>query len=235
MSNTLHRLSELRRRHGGGAALHWLTARVLEKSLRLEVSELCWLDRDRRTDSAVAAAAHASELACRFLTPAEIAAFGADSANDLPTSLASRPTAGLDYCFGILDGGRLASYSWYALRSIEGEHHMGVPMAFPASAAYMYKAFTHPDYRGRSLYAIGVMKAFDALAGRGITSLITSVSRANFASLNACHRMGFEPLGNLWTLGAGTRRIAWTPEAARQRGIEFGDRAEVANRSVAAA
>ena len=196
---------------------------------------MCWLDRTGRSASAVAAAAHESNLSCRFLTPAEIASFCADPANDLPASFASRSTAGLDYCFGIVDGERLASYSWYALRSIEGEHHVGVPLSFPASAAYMYKAFTHPDYRGKNLYAIGVMKAFDALAARGITSLFASVNRANFASLKACHRMGFESLGNVWTLGASNDRIALTPRAARERGIEFVDRTAVAKRSIAAA
>src|SRR6185436_6752099 len=125
-------------------------------------------------------------------------------AYDLPPNLATRPAAGLDYCFGIFDRERLAAYSWYALRSIEGEHHVGVTMAL------------------------------DALASRGIKRLLSSIETANFASRNACRRMGFESLGYLLALGRSHERIAWPPRAARELGIEFGRRATVADRTVAA-
>ncbi len=234
MSKTLDRLSRVRRHHGTAAALHWLTARSLEKAIHLQVSELSWLDKNQRSNSAVEDPRLDPKYACRFLTPVEIASFGADPVNDLAVDFASRPRAGLDYCFGIVDQERLAAYSWYALRSIEGEHHIGVPMSFPFDMAYMYKAFTHPDYRGKALYGIGVTKALDALAARGVTRLVTSISRVNFASQTGCRKIGFRSLGNLWTLGTGARRIAWTPRAARQLGIQFGSRATVADRSVIA-
>ena len=57
-----------------------------------------------------------------------------------------------------------------------------------------------------------------------------STNRANFASRVGCRRIGFESLGNLWTLGAGPRRIAWIPHAARRLGIQFGNRATVVER-----
>jgi hypothetical protein len=234
MSKSLDRLSKLRRRYGTAAALHYLTARSLEKTVQLEVSELSWLDNNPRSNSAVREPGLNSKYACRFLTSVEIASFGADPVNELAADFASRPTAGLDYCFGVVDQERLAAYSWYALRSIEGEHHVGVPMSFPANMAYMYKAFTHPDYRGKALYGIGVTKALEALASRGVTRLLTSINRVNFASRTGCRKVGFESLGNLWTLGTGPRRIAWTPRAARQLGIQFGTRATVADRSVIA-
>jgi len=227
MSQMLDRLSTLRSHHGTAAALHWLAARGLEKTVRLEVTELSWLEKGPRS-SAVADAN--SDFAYGFLMPAKIAAFGADPANDLAVDFASRASAGLDYCFGIVDRDRLAAYSWYALGSIEGRHHVGVPMSFPATTAYMYKAFTHPDYRGKALYGIGVWKALEALAERGVTRLVTSVGRANFASRSGCRKIGFKSLGNLWTLGTGAHRIAWTPRAARQLGIQFGSRAIVVER-----
>lgn len=232
MPNTLERLSKIRRHHGTGAALQWLVARSLEKTIRLEVSELSWLDPSQRSNSAVADPESSSQFACRFLTSVEIASFAVDPTNDLSVDFASRPAGGRDYCFGIVDRERLASYSWYALRSIEGEHHVGVPMSFPANMAYMYKAFTHPDYRGKALYGMGVRKALEALAPRGVTRLLTSVNRVNFASRIGCRKIGFKPLGNLWTLGTGRNRIAWAPSAARQLGIQFGNRATVADRSM---
>ena len=232
MSKILDRVSNLRRHHGTAAALQWLTARSLEKTLRLEVSELSCLDGNQRSASGATQPRLNSEFTCRFLTPVEIALFGVDPANDLSVAFASRPTVGLDCCFAVVDRERLASYSWYALRSIEGEHHVGVPMSFPANMAYMYKAFTHPDYRGKALYGIGVTKALEALAPRGVTRLVTSINRANFASRAGCRKIGFKPLGNLWTLGTGAHRIAWTPHAARRLGIQFGSRAMVDDRSV---
>ena len=232
MSKTLDRLSNVRRHYGTAAALHWLTERSLEKTVQLEVSNLSCLDQNQRAASAATARGLNSELSCRFLTPVEIAAFGMDPTNDLAVDFASRTSAGLDYCFGIVDRQRLAAYSWYALRSIEGVHHVGVPMSFPANMAYMYKAFTHPDYRGKGLYGIGVSKALEALASRGITRLVTSINRVNFASLDGCRKIGFKSLGNLWTLGTGTRRIAWAPRAARQLGIQFGSRVTVADRAL---
>ena len=230
MSNTLDRFSNLRRHHGTAAALGWLTARSLEKTVQLEVSELCCLDNSQRSNSVGSDRRLNSKFASRFLTPIEIASFGIDPANDLAVDFASRASAGLDYCFGIVDRERLAAYSWYALRSIEGVHHVGVPMSFPADMAYMYKAFTHPDYRGKALYGIGVSQALEALASRGIRRLVTSINRVNFASRAGCRKIGFQSLGNLWTWGTGTRRIAWTPRAARQLGIQFGSRATVAER-----
>ncbi len=231
MSKILDQLSEMRRQHGTAAALQWLAARSLEKTLQLEVCELSWLDKNRQSSSVANDRRLKSGFAGRFLTSFEIASFAIDPANDLSVDFASRPTAGLDYCFGIVDRERLASYSWYAVRSIEGEHHVGVPMSFPANMAYMYKAFTHPDYRGKALYGIGVTKALEGLASRGVTRLVTSVNRVNFASRAGCHKIGFQSLGNLWTLGTAARRIAWVPHAARQLGIQFGSRATVADRS----
>ncbi len=230
MSKTRHQLSELRRQYGTAAVLQWLSARTLEKTIQLQVCELSWLDLNQRSNSAVTNAGGYSTFACGFLTPVEIASFGADPANDLAVDFASRTAAGFDYCFGIVDQGRLAAYSWYALRSIEGEHHVGVPMSFPANMAYMYKAFTHPDYRGKALYGIGVTKALEVLASLGITRLLTSVNRANFASRRGCRKIGFKSLGNVWTFGEGSHRIAWIPRAARQAGIQFGSRATIVDR-----
>ena len=231
MSKTLDRLSNVRRHYGTAAALHWLTQRSLEKTVQLQVNNLSCLDQKQGTAAAYFSGLN-SEFVCRFLTPVEIAAFGMDPTNDLAVDFASRMSAGLDYCFGIVDRQRLAAYSWYALRSIEGVHHVGVPMSFPANMAYMYNAFTHPDYRGKALYGIGVSRALEALASWGITRLVTSINRVNFASLGGCRKIGFKSLGNLWTLGTGTRRIAWTPRAARELGIQFGSHATVADRAL---
>jgi len=165
----------------------------------------------------------------------EIAFFAADPTNDLAVDLASRPRAGLDYCFGIVDRERLAAYSWYALRSIEGEHHVGVPMSFPANTAYMYKAFTHPDYRGEGALR---PRRDESVGGLGFAG---SHAASDFDQSRELSRRGpaaarsvSNRSANLWTLGTGARRIAWTPRAARQLGIQFGSRATVADRSVIA-
>jgi len=229
MSQTLDTLSTLRRHHGTAAAFQWLIARGLQKTIQFEVNELSWLEKKQRSTSVVRASTMNFE--CRFLSAVEIAAFATDPTNELAVEFASRASAGLDCCFAIVDRGRLAAYSWYALQSIEGAHHVGLPMSFPSNTAYMYKAFTHPEYRGKGLYGIGVSRALEALAPRGVTRLVTSINRANFASMGSTRRLGFKSLGNLWTLGPGARRIAWTPRAAQRLGIQFGGNAVVAQRS----
>jgi RimJ/RimL family protein N-acetyltransferase len=94
-------------------------------------------------------------------------------------------------------------------------------MSLPANAAYMYKAFTHPDYRGRRLYGVGMALALKALAERGITKLVTTVHTNNFASLSSCRRLGYQRIGRFWTLGRGHRRWAIKPRTVQRLGICF--------------
>jgi hypothetical protein len=216
-SMPLANLMETRRTYGTTAALRWLSSRLSEKLLRLEVSELLWLD-------VLSLSPHTElgpEFSFRFLSPDEITCFASDPQYCLAPDFVQRAFDRHDRCLAALHGDQLASYSWYACNSIGGQDHVGVSMSYPAELAYMYNAFTHPAYRGRRLFGIGVKIAAKELAAKGVTKLITTVNSSNFASLQSCRRMGFNSLGQIWAFGHGPKRFAKTPHAARQMGINF--------------
>ncbi len=227
MSIAFQNIAQTRQHFGWKAALQRAVSRSAQKLLRLEVNEMLWLD----AGCLPASIESDPEFQFRFLTAKEVSGFAADPKNDLDASFAVRATRGLDLCFAaIASGGQLASYSWYASGSIEPEHHLGVAMSLPTDVAYMYKAFTHPDYRGRRLYAATVALALKNLAHRGVTKLVTTIEWTNFASLRGCRRLGFQELGRLSTIGPTRHRIAFTSRAAKSRGICFGSSATVPQR-----
>jgi ribosomal protein S18 acetylase RimI-like enzyme len=227
MSTVLQNIAQTQQFFGWKAVFQRVASRSAQKLLRLEMNEMLWLE-----GAALPSAIEAnSDFEFRFLTVDELAHFANDLANDLDAAFAARVSSGHDLCFAaIAQQGQLASYSWYALGSIEAEHHLGVAMSLPADVAYMYKAFTHPDFRGRRLYGTIVAMALRSLARRGVTKLITSIEWTNFASLRSCQRLGFQNLGRLSVIGPQQYRISFTPRAARSRGVRFGRSANVQQR-----
>jgi hypothetical protein len=226
ISSPFRHIAQTNRHHGIAATARWLGSRIAEKLLCLEVSELLYLDVGTLPSSIQID----PEFSFRFLTPSEVARFVQDPKHDLTEDFVSRAASGHDLCLAALHGERLASYSWYARNFIEGQHHVGVPMTYPADVAYMYNAFTNPEYRGRRLFSMGIALALKELAEHGVAKLITTINSSNFASLQSCRRLGFSSVGRVLTIGRGTRRFARTPPAARQLGIDFGDRSNSKSR-----
>ncbi len=131
-------------------------------------------------------------------------------------------------CLAAFDGDRLASYSWYTTGFVDGRDQLGISMELPDGLAYMYNAFTHPDYRGHRLFGDGVALAASTLAETGTKKLVTTVMSSNFASLRSCRRMGFISLGKMWTAGHKKRKLVRTPVGALNLGIQFDCGAEAA-------
>jgi hypothetical protein len=164
----------------------------------------------------------------RFLTPEEVGRFAATPAYRLSRDFADRASAGLDLCFGAIHGDRLASYGWYALHSVEPEHAAGSALALPPDIAYMYKGFTHPDYRGCRLYGACMGRALQILEGHGLDRLVAFVHWSNAASLRSCKDLGYRSLGLLAVGPGGPVRV---PREARRLGVRFGGEAAPALRS----
>jgi hypothetical protein len=162
------------RSHRGRATAAWLY-RAIGHFLTFDVTRLLHLDegdlRPPRIDPA---------FEIRLLEPYEVVEFAADPANDLDVSLARRMTCGRDLCVAALDGDHLASYAWFALGSIEAPMHRGrtlrsgVAVSFPRSMAFIYKAFTRPEYRGRHLYPAVLAQGLHELSPRGVTQLLAT-------------------------------------------------------------
>jgi hypothetical protein len=160
-----------------------------------------------------------------FLTPSQVRRFANDPANRLPNAFVDRAERGLDLCYAAIHGDRLASYGWYALHSIEAEHAAGAALGLPDDLAYMYKGFTHPDYRGQRLYGACMGRAFELLAREDVTRLMAFVHWSNAPSLRSCDLLGYRRLGSLV---AGPRGPIHVPSAARRLGVRFGSHAEAA-------
>ncbi len=164
----------------------------------------------------------------RFLTHDQITELAENVENCLAPEFVERVLQGDSQCLAAFDGTRLASYSWYATGFVDGRDHLGISMELPVGLAYMYNAYTHPDYRGHRLFGGGVALAARSLAATGTKKIVTTVVRSNFASLRSCRRMGFVSLGKMWAGGRKERKLVRTPAAALNLGIQFGCRADTA-------
>jgi hypothetical protein len=225
-SRGLERWTTIRTEHGSSAAVEWLVDRAGARLLNLGVNEVVWLTP--ANFKLVGAPPEGFDF--RFLSPDEIDAFVGEE-NELDATHVARARAGHDLCFAAIKDGRLAAYGWYALGSIEGEHCDNVALSFPSDVSYMYKGFTHPDFRGLRLHGFAMRLALETLAAqRGIRALISTVGWLNRASLKSCDRLGYERLGRMIRVGWGACSIGFYPRAATNLGIRFARRADLSNR-----
>lgn len=212
------RLAEVRRRDGWRAAGQLVCDRLGKRLVGLDVAHLIWLPR-----GAMKIALESDDsLDWRFLTAEEVGRFAEDTSLELDDEMARRAAGRYDFGFAALDGGRLAAYGWYALGAIEAEHAGGVAMAYPENVAYMYKGFTHPDYRGRRLHALGMGLALVALEQYGVDTLLSIVDWTNHASLKSCARLGYQDLGRRLKLGGSNGRWILAPPRIREYGVTLG-------------
>lgn len=99
-----------------------------------------------------------------------------------------------DICYGVMRNGRLASYCWYSHKPtllFEGD----LELKFSAKCMYVYKVYTHPDFRGRRLVAFGMSNATRELSKQGCDCLVSIVEVDNFSMMKAMVRMGWETTG----------------------------------------
>lgn len=99
-----------------------------------------------------------------------------------------------DICYGILNNGKVASYTWYSNKPsllLDGE----LELRFGDKYLYEYNSFTHPDYRGQRLVSIGFSTAARELLKLGYHHLIGVVAFDNFSSLKSLYRKGGKKVG----------------------------------------
>ncbi len=155
-----------------------------------------------------------------FLPEAMLRRFGADPANELPSSFLDDALARGDECYGILEGESLAAYGWYARRPTRIEPPELV-LRFSDAYVYMYKGFTHVKHRGRRLHAIGMTRALQHYLDGGSKGLVSYVESNNFASLRSVFRMGYTPFGSIWVWRILGRTLAWTTPGCRAYGFRI--------------
>jgi RimJ/RimL family protein N-acetyltransferase len=150
----------------------------------------------------------------RFLSADEIRAFAGLPENRMPARFVERALATGDLCYGVLDGGELASFGWYARTPTPAVGE--VVVGFDARDAYMYHGYTKPAYRGRRLHGLGLARALLALAERGVPRVVSAAEATNWATRRSARRVGFRQTG--WVVRIGWRRhaVVWcSPGCAR--------------------
>ena len=144
---------------------------------------------------------------CSFLTREQLHHFAqADQAYELDPEFISSATAKGDRCFGIVDGEVLAAYGWYSTKPTAIDDRL--MLHFDGRYVYMYKGFTHPNYRGQRLHAVGMGMALNAYLAEGSLGIVSYVEANNLSSLKSCYRLGYEDFGkiSIWE-APGTPRI----------------------------
>lgn len=225
-SNWLGRYRETREQHGRWPAVQLVVDRLGRKLLNASVTKVVRLE----VKNLEASLSADSKFAFRFLSPLEVRDFAADPRNELDAEFVARAEAGHDLCYAALCQDRLAAYGWYALGSIEARHGGGQAMSFPANMAYMYKGFTHPDFRGQRLHGVAMGLALQELAARGVDQLLSTVDWTNWASLKSCYRLGYTDLGRIIGFGPACCPITLASRAPRRLGVRFGRQADLSAR-----
>ncbi len=135
--------------------------------------------------------------AAGLLTEAELRQFARDPRNELSDAFLDEALSRGDECYAIRDRGRLAAYGWYAF----GPTPIGLPgvlLHYRPDCVYMYKGFTHDDYRGQRLHGIGMTGALQHYRSKGRAGLVSYVDSTNFDSLKSCFRMGYRAFGTIY-------------------------------------
>jgi hypothetical protein len=195
------------RRHGFGATAYEAAVKALGALVDFKILRGVFVDRP---DPAFLDCPYRPML----LDAAALRRFAADPANELSQEFLCEAGARGDQCYAICDGERLAAYGWYAF----GPTPIGLPgllLRFRPGYVYMYKGFTHDDYRGQRLHAIGMTHALRHYLGGGYRGIVSYVESTNFDSLKSCFRMGYKAFGTIVVLKAfGRYHAAATPGCA---------------------
>jgi hypothetical protein len=156
---------------------------------------------------------------CRLLDPAEARALFTDPANGMDPAQVERALRADDQCYGILDGGVLASSGWYSHEPTRVQNTLVV--TFDPRYLYMHDGYTRPEYRGQNLHGIGLARALRVLCARGYAGFVSIAERVNFASLDSAYRVGFRDRGTAIVIPRPTRVHIVQTHAARRYGLQL--------------
>lgn len=132
-----------------------------------------------------------------------------------------------DRCYGILHGQTLASYGWYSTEPTVALTD-DLVLSFDASSVYMYKGFTHEQFRGRRLHAAGMAQALQEYRSEGRGGIVSYVESNNYSSLKSCYRMGYSPFGDIVVLRLGGRYFIRSSAGCKSRGFVLARRPRLA-------
>lgn len=133
----------------------------------------------------------------KFLDQDALRKFALNSEYEISESFLEQSLKKGDQCYAILDGDTLASYGWYSDKptTIYPEE---LVLDFKRQYIYMYKGYTHVNYRGQRLHAIGMAWALKYFLEKSYKGIVSYVEISNFSSLKSVYRMGYEDCGKIY-------------------------------------
>jgi GNAT superfamily N-acetyltransferase len=111
-------------------------------------------------------------------------------------------------CWGAWCDGGLRHVQWVAFTNAWVEH-LGCGLLLDGDAAYVYRAFTEPRYRGLGLTPATQAACLPALRERGYRLAVCAVVPENPWAFTPWLRVGYRRTGVLRSVGLGGRRRAW--------------------------
>lgn len=179
---------------GGKNIFHFLVVRIINKLFYVKIFR-CMILTMGTLDPKYLEVSNKYEK--KFIDEITARRFASDEM-ELPEKFIGEAIEKADYCYGIFEGGSLASYGWYSKDTTEIEE--GLEFCFNPEYVYMYKGFTHPMYRGLRLHGVGMANALKDLTDMGFKGLVSIVESTNFNSLRSVYRMGYRDLGKIVVL-----------------------------------
>lgn len=155
--------------------------------------------------------------ACQFLDPKRLMELSKNREYRLEEEFLGEAISKGDDCFAILDGDRLASYGWYSNKPTKISPEL--ELRFDERYIYMYNGFTHPNYRGQRLHAIGMTMALNHYLNKGYKGIVSWVEANNFNSLRSCYRMGYRDFGEIYIVNLFHRRLILSGKGCRDYGF----------------
>jgi hypothetical protein len=143
-----------------------------------------------------------------FLSEAQLREFAKNPAYEMTDKFLDQALEKGDQCYGILDGNNLASYGWYSNKPT-AIHPEDLLLNFSNEYIYMYKGFTHENYRGQRLHSIGMSWALKIYREKNFKGLVSYVESHNFSSLKSCYRMGYQDFGKIYVLKLFNRYLTY--------------------------
>jgi hypothetical protein len=127
-----------------------------------------------------------------------------------------------DLFFGAFHRERLVAYRWYALSGATPIEDGLVVHYAHEGRGYGYRAFTHPDYRGKRLHLSTTQLADHALRARGCTHTVGYIAAENFASLRSHSRlMDSCRIGVIVAARVGSRRLILRSRGVVRHGVRL--------------
>ncbi len=158
-------------------------------------------------------------IECKRLLDSEVLSCCEDPELDLSAATAGAALARGDACVGVVSGGELAGYAWYAYGP--APHLDGVWICPPPHAIYRYKAFVRAAFRGRGV-ATSLYRGGDALVAKaGRRYVVNCVAMQNAPSIAASRRSGDLPLGLVAYWQKGRRFLALHSPRVGAFGLRF--------------